>query len=42
MSPADEWRRRRDVLSVHLALTPETRGLVDAALLRRLRPARIS
>jgi D-3-phosphoglycerate dehydrogenase / 2-oxoglutarate reductase len=29
---------RSDVLSVHLALTPETRGLVDATLLARLRP----
>ena len=27
-----------DVLSVHVALGPETRGLVDAALLARLRP----
>jgi D-3-phosphoglycerate dehydrogenase len=27
-----------DILSVHLALAPETRGLVDAALLERLRP----
>ena len=29
---------RADVLSVHVALGPETRGLVDAALLARLRP----
>jgi D-3-phosphoglycerate dehydrogenase len=29
---------RSDVLSVHLALTPETRGLVDADLLGRLKP----
>jgi len=29
---------RADILSVHLALAPETRGLVDAALLARLRP----
>ncbi len=29
---------RADVLSVHVALGPETRGLVDAALLGRLRP----
>ena len=31
-----------DVLSVHLALTPETRNLVGAAVLDRLRPARSS
>jgi D-3-phosphoglycerate dehydrogenase / 2-oxoglutarate reductase len=30
-----------DVLSVHLALAPETRGLVDAALLARLKPGAI-
>jgi D-3-phosphoglycerate dehydrogenase len=30
-----------DVLSVHLALTPETRGLVDGALLGRLKPGAI-
>ncbi len=29
---------RCDILSIHLALKPETRGLVDAALLARLRP----
>lgn len=29
---------RSDVLSVHLALTPETRGFVGAAILQRLRP----
>jgi D-3-phosphoglycerate dehydrogenase len=29
---------RCDILSVHLALGPETRGLVDAALLARLKP----
>ncbi len=27
-----------DVLSVHLALTPDTRGLVDASVLERLKP----
>lgn len=27
-----------DILSIHLALAPETRGLVDAALLARLKP----
>lgn len=36
-SPA-EVAARCDVLSVHLALGPETRGLVDAALLARLKP----
>lgn len=30
-----------DVLSVHLPLTPETRSLLDAAALRRLRPGAI-
>ena len=29
---------RCDILSVHLALKPETKGLVDAALLARLKP----
>jgi D-3-phosphoglycerate dehydrogenase len=36
-SPADV-AARCDILSVHLALSPETRGLVNAALLRRLKP----
>jgi D-3-phosphoglycerate dehydrogenase len=36
-SPA-EVAARCDILSVHLALKPETRGLVDAALLARLKP----
>jgi len=36
-SPADV-AARSDVLSVHLALGPETRGLVDAAVLGRLKP----
>jgi D-3-phosphoglycerate dehydrogenase / 2-oxoglutarate reductase len=36
-SPADV-ASRCDVLSVHLALKPETRGLVDAALLSWLKP----
>jgi D-3-phosphoglycerate dehydrogenase len=36
-SPA-EVAARCDILSVHLALKPETRGLVDAALLSRLKP----
>jgi len=33
-----EVAERCDVLSVHLALTPETRNLVDASVLERLRP----
>ncbi len=33
-----EVAARCDILSVHLALKPETRGLVDAALLGRLKP----
>ncbi len=32
---------RADILSVHLALTPETRGLVDAGVLGRLKPGAI-
>ena len=36
-SPA-EVAARCDILSIHLALGPETRGLVDAALLGRLKP----
>jgi len=36
-TPADV-AARCDILSVHLALKPETRGLVDAALLGRLKP----
>ena len=36
-SPA-EVAARCDILSVHLALKPETRGIVDAALLARLKP----
>ena len=36
-SPA-EVAARCDILSVHLALTPETRWIVDAALLARLKP----
>ena len=30
-----------DILSVHVALAPETKGLVDAALLARLRPGAV-
>jgi D-3-phosphoglycerate dehydrogenase len=33
-----EVAEEADVLSVHLALAPETRGLVDASVLDRLRP----
>jgi D-3-phosphoglycerate dehydrogenase / 2-oxoglutarate reductase len=36
-SPA-EVAARADVLSVHLALTPDTRGLVNAAVLETLKP----
>lgn len=36
-SPA-EVAARCDILSVHLALKPETKGIVDAALLARLKP----
>jgi D-3-phosphoglycerate dehydrogenase / 2-oxoglutarate reductase len=36
-SPA-EVAARCDILSLHLALQPETKGLVDAALLARLKP----
>jgi D-3-phosphoglycerate dehydrogenase len=35
---AREAASRADVLSVHLALAPDTRGLVDASVLDRLRP----
>jgi D-3-phosphoglycerate dehydrogenase len=34
----EETAERADVLSVHVALTPETRGLVSAAVLERLKP----
>ena len=36
-SPA-EVAARADILSIHLALTPDTRGLVNASVLDRLRP----
>ena len=32
---------RADVLSVHVALAPETKGLLNAALLSRLKPGTI-
>lgn len=35
---AHELASRSDVLSIHLALTPETKGLVDASILDRLKP----
>jgi D-3-phosphoglycerate dehydrogenase / 2-oxoglutarate reductase len=41
MQPAaspEETAERADVLSVHLALTPETRALVNASVLGRLKP----
>src|SRR5262249_36242765 len=34
----EEVAAQCDVLSVHLALTPETRGLVNASVLDRLKP----
>jgi D-3-phosphoglycerate dehydrogenase len=34
----EEVAARCDILSLHLALKPETKGLVDAALLARLKP----
>lgn len=37
-SSPHELAERADVLSVHLALTPETRGMVDASVIDRLRP----
>jgi D-3-phosphoglycerate dehydrogenase len=39
-SPADA-AARADVVSVHLALAPDTRGLVNAAFLERLKPGSI-
>lgn len=39
--PLDELLQRADFVSVHVALTPETRGLLDAAALSRLRPGAI-
>jgi D-3-phosphoglycerate dehydrogenase len=37
----EELLGRADVISLHLALTPETRCLIDRAVLRRLRPGAI-
>jgi D-3-phosphoglycerate dehydrogenase len=39
-SPEDV-AERSDVLSIHLALTPETRGLVNAAVVGKLKPGSI-
>jgi D-3-phosphoglycerate dehydrogenase / 2-oxoglutarate reductase len=36
-----EVAARADILSVHLALAPDTKGIVDAALLERLKPGAI-
>jgi D-3-phosphoglycerate dehydrogenase len=36
-----EVAERSDVLSVHLALTPDTRGMVNASILGRLKPGSI-
>jgi len=38
LNSPEEVAERSDVLSIHLALAPETRNFVDAALLRRLKP----
>ena len=35
----EEAAERSDILSVHLALTPDTRGLVGASVIDRLKPA---
>jgi D-3-phosphoglycerate dehydrogenase len=41
MAPLDEVLAAADILSLHLALTDETRGLIDAARLARLKPGAI-
>jgi len=37
----DELLRRSDILTLHTPLTPETRGMIDAGALARLRPGAI-
>ena len=37
----DDVLARADIVSLHVALTPETRGLIDAARLARLKPGAI-
>ncbi|HXG40768.1 MAG TPA: D-glycerate dehydrogenase [Candidatus Limnocylindrales bacterium] len=39
--PLDELLARSDIVSLHVNLTPETRGLIDAARLRRMKPSAI-
>ena len=39
--PLEELFARCDLISLHCAVTPETRGMVDAALLERVRPGTI-
>ncbi len=38
LCPLNEVLRRADFLSLHLPLTPETRGMVNAALLAQMKP----
>jgi D-3-phosphoglycerate dehydrogenase len=41
VSSPEELAARCDILSVHLALTPDTRGMVGREILRRLKPGSI-